>query len=215
MENRLRDLQTFIRGIADTNSDIAKHLDSSPSLFSELPSLYVQPFVQVHEEEEKILKDSRTGEEYLISTETGLLKYLKANFVIDLEVRPIELPLGDETFEFTKTKLFLLALDNRSVKSFNLHKAFELGAWLTAAERIYRTNKEGVKSGKPFREWVYGEVKLTKDYISKIKSFYIYIQPYQKFLQCSIPLRFALKNARRFALIMEINQQEKEFWSTG
>ena len=100
VENRLKDLQTFIRGIADTNSDIAKHLDSSPSLFSELPSLYVQPFVQVHEEEEKILKDSRTGEEYLISTETGLLKYLKANFVIDLEVRPIELPLGDETFEF-------------------------------------------------------------------------------------------------------------------
>ena len=214
-EDRLEELQSCIRRQAEKNKDFAEELKEYPSLFSNLPSLYIAPFKNVYEEKNKIVTDSRTGEEYLKDTDTGLLHYLKSNFVCDLEIRDISLPVGTEKFEIVRGKLFLLSLDNRSIDAFNLRKAFELGAWIFRAEEIYKANKEGLKTGRPFREWCSKEVKLSKNYISTLKQFYQHIKPYQKLLQCSIPLKFILTNFRRFVKIVCADEAERVFWSTG
>ena len=119
-------------------------------LFEPLPILKIEPLEETQNGEDPyrdLIMDKRTGKQYWISTDDGLMNYLTEN-VCDTITMPL-LP-EPQSWEEVEATLILAAKIEKEGESQVLKRYFELGRWLQYAKKFYKKNEFRARYGKPF-----------------------------------------------------------------
>ena len=106
--------------------------------------------------------DKRTGKQYWITMDDGLMNYLMENMCNTITMLLLPEPQSWEEVEAT---LILAAKIEKEGESQVLKRYFELGHWLEYAKNFYKENELRARYGKPFWGWARDRTSLTKSYM--------------------------------------------------
>lgn len=218
VETRINELQQAIKEIkkasesGTSSQDIAHFVESScQHLFDPLPNLKVAPLTIKPKENESLLTDKRSGKQYLIHTDIGLMKFLKDNVSKDTTYN-FDLPTDSETVEVIERNIITSCGQERSAESLALHRAFQLGAWLQLSRATYKKQFMPQISGVPVYQYIRDHVDLSKSYVNKLIVFYDSLREYKNFLACSVSLSFMMQHLRTIVRILQHNKNMRDFW---
>lgn len=213
-EKRFMDLTAIATRAAESDVALRAHLESS-NLFATLPSLRIRECQPNNStSKDKTIRDPRTGLEYLLDSDNGILLYLKEKLLPLRDLAPIELPTGSESIERVELMLIRAKLEDSTMCSLSLRKAFELGSWILAAKDHY-LKEEKEQTGMPFRRWISEKIGYSHAHISRLQTFVLELREYQRILECSIPLNFVFSHLKRIVGAVKRNEFAGDFWRTG
>ena len=186
-------------------------------LFEPLPILKIELLEEIQNEEDEdpyhdLIMDTRTGKQYWISTDNGLMNYLTENVCDTITMPLLPEPLSWEEVEAT---LILAAKIEKEGESQVLKRYFELGHWLQYAKNFYKENELRARYGKPFWHWVRDRTSLSKSYMSKLRKFYEDFQDYEQITKCAVGLKFILKHQERIIEILNNDERYRQLFRTN
>ena len=148
-ETRFIEIKEYMDSLATHNGPIDPGIYAD--LFEPLPILQIESLEEIQNEEDEdpyrdLIMDKRTGKQYWISTDDGLINYLTENMC-----DTITMPLLPETqsWEEVEATLILAAKIEKEGESQVLKRYFELGRWLQYAKNFYKENELRARYGKP------------------------------------------------------------------
>ena len=152
-ETRLIEIKEYVDFLATHNAPIDPGVYAC--LFAPLPILKIEPLEERQNNEDEnpycdLIMDKRTGKQYWITTDDGLMNYLIENMC-----NTITMPLLPEpqSWEEGETTLILAAKIEKEGESQVLKRYFELGRWFEYAKKFYKENEFLARYGKPFWSW--------------------------------------------------------------
>ena len=186
-------------------------------LFARLPILKIEPLEERQNDEDKdpyhdLIMDKRTGKQYWITTDDGLMNYLMKN-VCNTIIMPL-LP-EPQSWEEVEATLILAAKIEKEGKSLVLKRYFELDHWLEYAKKFYKENELRARYGKPFWGWARDRTSLSKSYMSKLRKFYKDFQDYEQITKCAVGLKFILKHQKRIIEILNNDERYRQLFLTN
>ena len=153
-ETRFIESKEYMDSLATHNGPIDPRVYAH--LFEPLPILKIEPLEEIQNEEDEdpyhdLITDKRTGKQYWISMDDGLMNYLTKS-VCDIITMPL-LP-EPQSWEEVEATLILAAKVEKEGESQVLKRHFELGHWLQYAKNFYKENELHARYGKPFWGWL-------------------------------------------------------------
>ena len=182
-------------------------------MFEPLPMLKTEPLEETQNDEDPycdLITDKRTGKQYWISTDDGLMNYLTEN-VCDTITMPL-LP-EPQSWEEVEATLILAAKIEKEGESQVLKRYFKLGRWLQYAKKFYKENELHARYGKLFWGWARNTTSISKSYMSKLRKFYEDFQDYEQITKCAVGLKFILKYQERNIEILNNDELYGQFFS--
>ena len=177
-ETRFIEIKEYVDSLATHNGPIDSVVYAH--LFESLPILKIEPLEETQNDEDPyrdLITDKRTGKQYWISTNDGLMNYLTENMCDTVTLPPLPEPQSWEELEGT---LILAAKIEKEGESQVLKRYFELGHWLQYAKKFHKENELHARYGKPFWGWARDRTSLSKSYKSKLRKFYEDFQDYEQ-----------------------------------
>ena len=159
-----------------------------------------------------MIMDKRTGKQYWISTDDGLMNYLTENVCDTITMPLLPEPQSREEVEAT---LILPAKIEKEGETEVLKRYFELGRWLQYAKKFYKENELRARYGKPFWGWTRDRKSLSKSYMSKLRKFYEDFQDYEQITKSAVGLKFILKHQERIIEILNNDERYRQLFLTN
>ena len=166
-ETRFIEIEEYVDSLAAHNGPIDPGVYAH--LFEPLPILKIEPLEETQNDEDPyrdLITDKRTGKQYWISTDDGLMNYLTENMCDTITMPLLPEP---QSWEEVEAILILAAKIEKEGESQVLKRDFELGRWLQYAKKFYKENELRARYGKPFWGWARDRTSLSKSYMSKAK----------------------------------------------
>ena len=214
-ETRFIEIKEYVNSLATHSRPIDPGVYAH--LFEPLPTLKIGPLEEIQNEEDEDpyrdqIMDKRTGKQYWISTDDGLMNYLTENMC-----NTVTMPLLPEpqSWEEVEATLILAAKIEKEGESQVLKRYFELGHWLQYTKKFYKENELRARYGKPFWGWARDRTSLSKSNMSKLRRFYEDFQNYEQFTKCAVGLKFILKHQERIIEILNNDERYRQLFHTN
>ena len=164
-ETRFIEIKEYVDSLATQNGPIDPGVYAR--LFEPLSILKIELLEEIQNEEDEdnyhdLITDKRTGKQYWISMDDGLMNYLTENVCNAITMLLLPEPQSWEEVEAT---LILAAKIEKEGESQVLKRYFELGLWLQYAKNFYKENELRARYGKPFLGWARDRTSLSKSYM--------------------------------------------------